>query len=311
MAPSLTRAERMAGGIWGLLVGDALGVPYEFAPPRTIPPYDRIEMEPPRGFHRAHLGVEPGTWSDDGSQALCLLSSLLERGRMDPGDLMGRLCRWLRDGYLAVDHDVFDVGLQTRRALERYLEGRPLMECAPRGEWSNGGGALMRVLPLALWHEGADGDLIADAMLQSSITHGHVRSGLCCALYCLWARGILSGASLPWVEAMDKLEARFPPGTPERLEYDGRIHPRDPDPARGTGHVVDTLLTAVQAVEAGSYEAVVRAAIQFGNDTDTTACVAGGIAGLRDGVQAIPARWLASLRGKDLVEPLLQAFLSR
>ena len=75
--------------------------------------------------------------------------------------------------------------------------------------------------------------------------------------------------------------------------------------------MVDTLLTAVQAVEAGSYEAVVRAAIQFGNDTDTTACVAGGIAGLRDGVQAIPARWLASLRGKDLVEPLLQAFLSR
>ncbi|MDR3685033.1 MAG: ADP-ribosylglycohydrolase family protein [Geothrix sp.] len=311
MASSLTRADRIAGGIWGLLVGDALGVPYEFTPPKAIPPFDRIEMIPPRGFRRAHLGVEPGTWSDDGSQALCLLSSLLEQGRVDPGDLMNRLCRWLRDGYLAVDRDVFDVGLQTRRALERFLEGRPLLECAPRGEWSNGGGALMRVLPLALWHEGPDEDLIAEAMLQSSLTHGHVRSGLCCALYCLWARAVLSASRRPWTEAMDRLEARFPPGTPERLEYEARIHPRNPDPAKGTGHVVDTLLSAVQAVEAGSYESVVRAAIQFGNDTDTTACVAGGIAGLRDGVRAIPARWLNMLRGRDLVEPLLEAFLSR
>ncbi len=311
MAPFLTRADRVAGGIWGLLVGDALGVPYEFVPPKAIPPFERIEMNPPRGFHRAHLGVEPGTWSDDGSQALCLLSSLLEKGRVDPDDLMNRLSRWLRDGYLAVDNDVFDVGLQTRRALERFLEGRPLRECAPRGEWSNGGGALMRVLPLALWHEGSDEDLIADAMLQSSLTHGHVRSGLCCALYCLWARAVLAGSSRPWTAAMDKLEARFPLGTPERLEYEARIHPRNPDPAKGTGHVVDTLLSAVQAVEAGSYESVVRAAIQFGNDTDTTACVAGGIAGLRDGVKAIPVRWLNMLRGKDLVEPLLEAFFSR
>jgi ADP-ribosylglycohydrolase len=41
---------------------------------------------------------------------------------------------------------------------------------------------------------------------------------------------------------------------------------------------------------AGSYETVVRAAIRLGNDTDTTACVAGGLAGLRDGVGALPQR---------------------
>ena len=311
MAAPPTRADRIAGGVWGLLVGDALGVPYEFSPPRAIPPADRIEMAPPRGFARAHLGVEPGTWSDDGAQALCLLDSLLEQGRLDPGDLMERLSRWLRDGYLAVDGDVFDVGLQTRGAIERYLEGRPLPECAPRGQWSNGGGALMRVLPLALWHEGTDGELIADAMRQASVTHGHLRSGLCCALYCLWARAVLADARRPWTEAMDKLEARFPKGTPERSEYEARIHPRFPDPAKGTGHVVDVLLSAVQTMDAGGYEAVVRACIMLGNDTDTTACVAGGIAGLRDGLRAIPARWLNALRGKDMVEPRLQALLAR
>jgi ADP-ribosylglycohydrolase len=75
--------------------------------------------------------------------------------------------------------------------------------------------------------------------------------------------------------------------------------------------VVDTLNSAVQAMEAGSYEAVVKTAIQFGNDTDTTACVAGGVAGLRHGLQAIPPHWLEALRGKELVEPFLKALVSR
>ena len=311
MASSLTRADRVAGGIWGLLVGDALGVPYEFSQPGAIPSFDRIEMTPPGDFHRAHLGIRPGTWSDDGAQALCLLSSLLERGRVDPDDIMGRFCRWFSDGYLAIGKNVFDVGFQTRLAIDRYLQGKPLMECAPNSEWSNGNGALMRTLPLALWHLGSDADLISDAMLQSSLTHGHLRSGICCALYCLWARAILSETSQPWMAALDRFEARFPQGTPERLEYEANIHPRDPDPAKGTGHVVDTLNSAVQAMEAGSYEAVVKTAIQFGNDTDTTACVAGGVAGLRHGLQAIPPHWLEALRGKDLVEPFLKALVSR
>jgi ADP-ribosylglycohydrolase len=305
------RSHRIAGGIWGLLVGDALGVPYEFSTPSAIPTFEAIEMTPPRTFNRAHLGIRPGTWSDDGAQALCLLSALLEKGCVDPDDLMTRFCRWFCDGYLAVDKDVFDVGFQTRLAIERFLQGKPPLACASTGERSNGNGALMRVLPLALWHLGSDEDLIAEAMLQSSLTHGHVRSGLCCALYCLWARAILAESRQPWLAALDRFEVRFPLGTPERVEYDANIHPREPDPAKGTGHVVDTLNSAVQAMEAGSYEAVVKAAIQFGNDTDTTACVAGGVAGLRDGVQAIPGHWLEALRGKELVEPLLKALVSR
>lgn len=72
--------NKIKGGLYGLLVGDALGVPYEFHHSSQIPEYDLIEMEPPAGFLRAHSGVKPGTWSDDGAQALCLLDSLLEKG---------------------------------------------------------------------------------------------------------------------------------------------------------------------------------------------------------------------------------------
>jgi ADP-ribosylglycohydrolase len=58
-----------------------------------------------------------------------------------------------------------------------------------------------------------------------------------------------------------------------------------------------------------SYEAVVKAAIALGHDTDTTACIAGGLAGIKYGVDAIPERWMQVLRGKDLVEPLLDELL--
>jgi ADP-ribosylglycohydrolase len=68
---------------------------------------------------------------------------------------------------------------------------------------------------------------------------------------------------------------------------------------------VDTLWSAREAVTEPSYEEVVRAAISLGHDTDTTACVAGGIAGARGGTEGIPARWLAQLRGRELVDPLL------
>ena len=311
MLTTLARSERIAGGLWGLLVGDALGVPYEFAPPSRIPALSRIGMEPPDDFLRSHWDVPPGTWSDDGAQALCLLASLTERGRLDPFDLTDRFCRWFRDGYLAVDHQVFDVGVQTRQSLSKFLGGTPLFECAPSSEWSNGNGSLMRALPLALWHRGSDASLCADALLQSRTTHGHLRAGLCCALYCLFARQLLDGARNPWERAIERFEDVFPADTAERREYEEAIHPREPLPCKGSGYVVDTLLSAVRCMEAGSYESVVRAAIAMGNDTDTTACVAGGAAGVRDGLRAIPSRWYAKLRGREIATPLIDALLAQ
>lgn len=69
------RQDRLAGGLQGLLIGDALGVPYEFHDAAELPSSEAIEMQPPAGFPRSHGGILPGTWSDDGAQALCLLQS--------------------------------------------------------------------------------------------------------------------------------------------------------------------------------------------------------------------------------------------
>ena len=62
--------ERLSGGVYGHLVGDALGVPYEFVPAGHI---DDVTW---RGGG-AH-GQPPGTWSDDGALMLALLDSTTE-----------------------------------------------------------------------------------------------------------------------------------------------------------------------------------------------------------------------------------------
>ena len=85
--------QRVSGGLIGLLVGDALGVPYEFHPPHEIPLGHLIEFTPPPGFSRAHQGVPAGTWSDDGAQALVLLDSLLDRDALDLGHFANGLRR--------------------------------------------------------------------------------------------------------------------------------------------------------------------------------------------------------------------------
>jgi ADP-ribosylglycohydrolase len=306
-----SRAERIEGAILGLLVGDALGVPYEFHPSTHIPPIALIEFEPPPGFSRAHDGVPCGTYSDDGAHALCLLASLLHCGRLDPQNLAHRLVNWLEHGYLAVDGRVFDVGVQTQRALARIRAGVPAIDAGPAGPKENGNGALMRVLPLALWHRGSDGDLVKDARMQSRVTHGHVRSQLCCALYCLWARRTFEGASDAWAEAVATLREIVAGEGEACVELKHSIKPDEIEGGRGSGYVVDCLRSARGVQSSGGYEAVVKAAIALGDDTDTTASVAGGIAGLRDGVGAIPQRWRDALRGREIFEPLVKELIER
>lgn len=303
----LRKAERIQGGFWGLLVADALGVPYEFHEAEDIPDFAKIEFIPPAGFRRAHATVPPGTWSDDGAQALALLDSLLVCKRMDPHDFATRLLDWYERGKWAVDGYVFDVGIQTGESLRAVRHGTPAVKAGLTRPDGKGNGSLMRVLPLALWHQGSDASLIEDAHLQSMVTHGHPTNQVCCALYCIWVRRILAGVSVDdaYLDAVGTLREIYPDDSPYLAELEWTIRPDDEPHSKGTGYVVDSLRCARLMISKGSYEWVVKGAIALGNDTDTNAAIAGGLAGVRDGVQAIPSRWLEHLRAKEIAEPLL------
>ena len=308
----ISHRQRLVGGLIGLLVGDALGVPYEFHEPGDIPPPAQIEMMPPPGYTRTYPQVPPGTWSDDGAQALCLLASLLECGCFEAEDFGQRLLRWRDDGYMAVGGEVFDIGITTNRALSAIKSGTPALQAGPSGQYDNGNGSLMRVLPLALWHTGADAELVQDAQAQSRVTHGHLRSQVCCALYCLWARRILEGAVSPWQSAVATLRALYAEDAAATEELEWSVRPDDLSPGTGSGYVVDSLRSSHWIIEqqGGDYAPAVRAAVALGKDTDTTACITGGIAGLICGMDGIPQHWRDALRGMEMVQPLMARLLT-
>ena len=302
--------SKLRGGIYGLLLGDAVGVPYEFNPAGQLASYqDRIDMIPPPGFRRTYAGLPVGTWSDDGALALCLLESLVERGGFDPVDQTRRMVAWLDDGHLAVDGHVFDVGNATRQAL---VQARSLLAegISPVGrgmthEQSAGNGSLMRILPLALWHDGDEDELVKLAMDQSGLTHAHPLCLVCCGIYCLWVRNLVGDVDGPFQAALGKVGTlvRQDPALAAALDliagWEGKV-------PTGTGFVVDTLFSARHVLERGlDFKDVIRRAILLGNDTDTTAAVAGGLAGVRYGIKGLPEDWMGLLRGKELVQAIL------
>lgn len=303
--------NKIQGALWGLLIGDAVGVPYEFNKANVLPAYTELDLVCPTNFNKTYAHIPCGTWSDDGAQALCLLASLLECHRVDLTDFATRLLHWLKQGYMAVDAQVFDVGIQTQKALFNFQQGIVPEKMAQNIASTNGNGSLMRCLPLALWHKGTDQALIEDAFAQSLVTHAHIRAKLCCALYCLWARYLIQNEALElaWQHAIRTL-TEYIATQPEALnELNEYILNYAQHFVPGRGYVVDCLYSAKLALQQNSFKDVIKTAISFGDDTDTTACVAGGLAGIIYGFDAIPESWKKQLRGQDIVMPLYQDLL--
>lgn len=302
--------DQILGGLYGLLIGDAVGVPYEFHAASELPSFAELEMVPPQGFLRAHTGVPTGTWSDDGAQTLCLLDSLVECSQMNLRHFSNKLWAWYNQGLWAVDGEVFDVGIQTGASLQAFFKGVPPEQAGlvyPNGQ---GNGALMRVLPLALWHQGSDQELVQDAHTQSLITHGHIINQVVCALYCLWVREVATGKDMKeaYQNAVHRLRLLYGETSQERYALES-IRPDDDPKSKGSGYVVETLQSVRIAVEEASFEAVVKKAISLGDDTDTNAAIAGGLYGVKVGLSGIPQRWYNQLRGKAQVEVLVEEWL--
>jgi ADP-ribosylglycohydrolase/protein-tyrosine phosphatase len=292
-------ATRLVGGVWGHLVGDAVGVPYEFTSA------EQVAAKGVRFGATGTHGQPPGTWSDDGALMLALLDSLTAEGvGFDLEDQGRRAVAWYREGAYTPDGRVFDIGGTTSQALAAIESGTPAAEAGPTDDMSCGNGSLMRILPIALvGRSWSDAELIERAHAASRVTHGHPRAQVACSLYVLVAARLLAGER-------DREAA---------LEEATRIHP--PSEAldhllgwterRGRGRVWDSFWSAWDAFAgASSYQETIERAIAYGNDTDTTAAIAGGLAGVYWGIDGVPGEWLDGMRGRDVVVPLVDRLLA-
>jgi ADP-ribosyl-[dinitrogen reductase] hydrolase len=303
----IEQVSRVAGAAWGHLVGDAVGVPYEF---RSAASIDDVELGA-RGTH----GQPPGTWSDDGALMLALLDSLLEAG-FDPEDQGRRALAWQHEGAYTPDGDgMFDIGVATRAALRALADGSPAIDAGPAHERSSGNGSLMRVLPIALLgRDDHDEDLVERAHLASRVTHGHPRCQVACAAYVLVVARLLRGsrrspALRDTLRVLRRIYARGAEHASHRAALDEL---ETFEGASGSGFVVDSFWSAWDAFNrADTYADAIRAAVRLGNDTDTTAAIAGGLAGAYWGWDSIPIDWRRGMRGREVATPLIDRLVAR
>ena len=282
--------ERFVGCLVGLALGDALGAPLEFMP--------RDEIAATFGEVRELIGggwlnVEPGEYTDDTQLALAIAESIVRQGRIEPPDIAARFVAWLQTGPK-------DVGNITRTAIRYHEQGLPWREVGPRvmadfPGGSAGNGSLMRCAPVGLFQSQRPAALLRDSAIVSELTHANPLS--------IWSSIAVNRLIVEFLHGRSAGAIERVAGeVPEREVADTLLAARTLSrrAVRSGGFVLETLGAACWALEQGDqFEDVLVAAINLGGDADTVGAVAGALAGARDGVAAIPQRWMRQLRDAD------------
>lgn len=301
-------------GIMGLCVADALGVPVEFTS------RGQLKREPVTNMQGFGTHNQPaGTWSDDTSMTLCLLDSLSDG--LDYHDIISKFKSWLTEGIYTPHGEVFDVGIATRQAIMRFMSGIEPLKCGGVGERDNGNGSLMRILPLLFYIQSLYGtdfqevDEAFDLIHQvSALTHAHKRSQIACGIYLSVASmltdkvDISMSVALGVDKAFDYYKQKAEYSSElihyKRLSEEGFCGLNERE-IKSSGYVVDTLEAAIWCLlKSKTYKECVLMATNLGEDTDTVAAVAGGLAGIFYGYENIPGEWIAQIAKKDYIEEL-------
>ena len=292
----------------GSAVADALGVPAEFKSREALLENPVTDMV---GY--GTYPVPAGSWSDDTSMALCALEVMANKREIDFNAIMDNFVKWYYEGEFTPTGVTFDAGNTCVEAILNYASaGVSPVFCGPRDEYSNGNGSLMRIHPFVLFgiFKGLSlaerTELIKNA---SALTHGHERTVLACLIYMYVLEELLAKPTKKSIEnGLDLAVTRFCNNEEiahyARIFKDGFAKTPENEIMSG-GYVVETLEAAIWCLlNTETYEECVLKAVNLGRDTDTTAAVAGALAGALYGYDAIPNGWKSTLLKREYIEEL-------
>ena len=292
----------------GTSIGDALGVPVEFLSREEL---DRNRVNDMRGYGTHNQPA--GTWSDDTSLSLCLADSLCNGYNLQ--DIADKFVLWMDNGLWTPYGFVFDIGIATSCAICNIKKGISPGMTGLNGEYDNGNGSLMRILPLLIHiYSLSQKERIQKIEEVSSITHRHPRSILGCIIFMEFARNLLTHSIEDSFKLMQKdvcsLIEQVTSLKEESVHFnrillfsfkDYKSIPRKD--IYSSGYVVHTLEASLWCiVNSLNFKDAVLSAVNLGNDADTTGAVTGGLAALVYGYESIPQEWLNRLaRKNDLI----------
>jgi ADP-ribosylglycohydrolase len=306
-----TLADRLAGSLLGLALGDALGFVVEAASPEVARAYARDELDTHAGSGRTARDYPFGQYSDDTQLARALLLGVRDAGRWDASAFAGRVVELFRSGRAV------GAGPGTRGAAERLMAGVSWTDAGVRPPYAGNGGA-MRVAPLGVLLAGDPARLVAVAAEQCRVTHRDVRcvggAVAVAGAAALAARpgpidrrrlleelaGMVRGVNGEMADVVRGVEPwlDLPADDARECLRQAALEPGEGHAWQGIStHVVPSVAWSLYAAlrSPDDYWTAVRTAIEIGGDTDTMAAMAGGIVGGRVGRAALPAALLGHL----------------
>ncbi len=306
-------------GIMGVVVGDALGCPVQFLDRETV------ANDPVRGMRGyGTFNLPAGTWTDDSSMTLALLDSIREKGRFDYEDIMDRFMKWMYEGEYTPFGYSFDIGNGTNMAVSNYRAYRDVRTCGGRSAGNNGNGSLMRIMPACLYCAEKRGALLTDLEAvklihrASGLTHNHLRAKIACGLYYFMTVALIGETGTLIERLQTGLHRGFlfyeqRESNAEDLAYYDRLRvlsnfkETPEETIRSSGYVVDSIEAAVWSlITTESFEECELKAVNLGDDADTVGAIAGGLAGLYYGYDAIPEEWLNAIQRREWIEGLCE-----
>ncbi|MBC7409044.1 MAG: ADP-ribosylglycohydrolase family protein [Arcicella sp.] len=293
------------GLLFGIAIGDALGVPVEFMSRKHLQTNPVVGM---REFGTHHQPV--GTWSDDTAMSFLLVEQLIEG--YDINGLGKKFCQWFQYNYWTPHGEIFDMGVATRNAMDKLAKGISASESGECDDYSNGNGSLMRILPLAIYLQNKPIDQrFCITKEVSGITHSHIRS----IIGCFFAVEFM----IQLLKEKDKYDAYYETQNIVRdylhliniksseIELYNRVLFDDiscipEQDIYSSGYVLHTLEASLWAfLTTNNFRDAVLKAVNLGDDTDTIGSITGGMAGLFYGFKQIPENWINQLaRTKDI-----------
>lgn len=290
---------RYQGCLLGLAVGDAVGTTVEFSAKDSFPPVTGMEGGGP--FH-----LQAGQWTDDTSMALCLAESLVICNGFDAKDQMNRYLNWWKWGYLSSTGHCFDIGMTVASALQKFAnDGEPFAGSSnPR---TAGNGSLMRLAPVVLWFFPDQAQVLEYAEASSRTTHAAPEALASCRLFAQQLMNALQGKSK---QATLTDIAQLPSQENLRRIAEGHYLQKTRAEIFGTGYCVQSLEAALWCFANGSdFEETILLATNLGDDADTTAAIAGQLAGAFYGINGIPQTWRDKLWQYEDIDTLARKLL--
>lgn len=255
--------DHAKGCFFGSIIGDVLGAPYEFMYP------NEIIMEVNNEYsYGGNWNIPKGCYTDDTSMMLCLAESLvLGKDNKHQTDLY---LQWYKNGYNSSIGYCFDIGQQTEMALRYYdLNDQFIFKNSTLGN-----GAVMRIAPVAIYSNKENLNKIAyDSIIT---THNNDDNIEYSTLFVNLLYDIIHGGTKSDIKSvMDKFNFKI-------------------DEFFGSGRVDHSIYIACNSLlSTNNFEdALVYSIVNYGNDSDTNACITGALAGAYYGFNSIPSKWL-------------------